>query len=242
MTAERKGHAKVTRPSASGAFDHPQRPGPIDLTSPSDDAGRPALFSIRLAHYDNALILQLAGELDIAAGEHIDGALANVHLFSPDRIEIDVSGLTFMDIGGLYLLLAIQTRRLDEGRPGVCVRGAVGTVRRIFDLTGFTSLLDDPHPIDPTDDAMRKARLCRGVESGRQAANLTVTDLFVDYFALGGTADLGQLHAYLRGESEVFNSHQRDLAVHAVNERLCEMGASDRVLAYANADNHGSPL
>jgi hypothetical protein len=59
---------------------------------------------------------------------------------------------------------------------------------------------------------------------GRRAARLSVTDLFVAYFGLGGTAKLGELRAFLAGMDDVLDGHQQDVAAHAVDERLVELG------------------
>jgi hypothetical protein len=69
---------------------------------------------------------------------------------------------------------------------------------------------------------------------GRRAAGLSVTDLFVAYLALGGTAHLGEMRAFLGGVDDALAGHQQDVAVHAVNERLVELGHRDRLLSYAS--------
>ena len=65
---------------------------------------------------------------------------------------------------------------------------------------------------------------------GRRAARLSVTDLFVAYFALGGTADLAAMRAFLGGRDDALDAHQQDVAAYAVNERLVELGHRDRLL------------
>ena len=69
----------------------------------------------------------------------------------------------------------------------------------------------------------------------RRRAELSVADMFVAYFALGGAADRGQLVAYLDGDTEALDRHQLDIAVHAVNERLGDVGLTDQLLSYASA-------
>jgi hypothetical protein len=58
-----------------------------------------------------------------------------------------------------------------------------------------------------------------------------VTELFVAYFALGGTAELADLSAFLAGYPAALDVHQRHLAVQAVNERLLDLGLADRLLS-----------
>jgi hypothetical protein len=40
--------------------------------------------------------------------------------------------------------------------------------------------------------------------------------------------------AFLAGMDDVLDSHQHDMAAHAVNERLVELGHRDRLLSYAS--------
>jgi hypothetical protein len=54
----------------------------------------------------------------------------------------------------------------------------------------------------------------------------------VAYFGLGGTAKLGELRAFLAGMDDVLDGHQQDVAAHAVDERLVELGHQDRLLSY----------
>lgn len=53
-------------------------------------------------------------------------------------------------------------------------------------------------------------------------AQLTVGELWLKYFALGGSADQLELEAYLYGV-HAFPALERGLVVQAVNERLAEM-------------------
>ncbi len=66
------------------------------------------------------------------------------------------------------------------------------------------------------------------LEDGYAHAELTLEQLWVRYFALGGTADLTDLDAYVHGLSDL-PDHQSDLLAHAVNERLDELFTRHRV-------------
>ena len=61
-----------------------------------------------------------------------------------------------------------------------------------------------------------------GLENARQLADVTVYELWLRYFALGGTATRADLGALLRGEHE-FNAGQHHVLVHALNERFGEL-------------------
>jgi len=69
------------------------------------------------------------------------------------------------------------------------------------------------------------------LDNARQFADVTVDELWLRYFALGGTATYADLGALLRGEHE-FNVGQHDVLVHALNERFVEL-EMDRRVPYA---------
>ncbi|MEV6623378.1 hypothetical protein AB0M83_16685 [Amycolatopsis sp. NPDC051106] len=59
-------------------------------------------------------------------------------------------------------------------------------------------------------------------------ADLTLQQLWMRYFALGGSVDLLEVDAYLNGAMPL-PGVQRDMLAHAVNERLDELLGRDRV-------------
>lgn len=194
-------------------------------------------FSVRTCVVDGAMVVWVVGELDLVTAPRLDDALSSVCSTPVGCVMVDVSRLTFLSAAGLHVLVAAHNRLLSAGRKGLVVRGASGVVLRVFRLTGLTGLLGDPEPT-PSSSAVPSYRLPQShghdLERGRRQAGLSVKDLFVSYFALGGTADLGRVNAYLNGNDDVLDSHQRDVAVHAVNERLVDLGQLDRLLSYSS--------
>ncbi|SEL92749.1 Serine phosphatase RsbU, regulator of sigma subunit [Blastococcus sp. DSM 46786] len=75
--------------------------------------------------------------------------------------------------------------------------------------------------------------------AGYAHADLSLEQLWVRYFALGGTADLMEVDAYLHGLAPV-PSAQHDLLAHAVNERLDELLTRHRV-PYTRTIRAGRP-
>lgn len=201
-------------------------------------------FSVRTCVANGAVVVRVVGELDLATAPGLDDVLSSVCSTPVERVMVDFSRLTFLSAAGLHVLVAAHNRLLSAGRKGLVVRGASGITRRVLQLTGLTGLLGDLEPTQPT-----SAVLSHGLpqshghdlERGRRQAGLSVKDLFVSYFALGGTADLGRVNAYLNGNDDVLDSHQRDVAVHAVNERLVELGQLERLLSYSS-DTRGQGL
>ena len=83
--------------------------------------------------------LALAGELDAATAEQFDVALREALVETEGAFLLDLSGLTFMDSGGVNALL--QARGLlgrEERALGlVC---PAGPVHRVLDVIGITDL------------------------------------------------------------------------------------------------------
>lgn len=210
----------------------PPIPGPgssVDLRIQTDEV-------------DGVTVLVVAGELDITATAQVTDALTAGCSLAKDRLVVDISGLAFMDVAGLRVLLREHHRLPGEGRAGIVVRGASGIVRRLFVLTGSTSLLDDSPPAAVQGHSSpHVSESGRELENGRQHAGLSLKSLFVVYFALGGTADFAGMVSHLGGSAEVLDAHQRDVAVHALNERLVDLGRTEHLLSYA-ADQRGSEM
>jgi hypothetical protein len=66
-----------------------------------------------------------------------------------------------------------------------------------------------------------------GLDAGRQLAGLSVTDLWVDYIGLGGTASESVLTGYLG--SDLVPAREHDLVALAINERLSDLGIERRL-------------
>jgi serine/threonine protein phosphatase PrpC len=75
---------------------------------------------------------------------------------------------------------------------------------------------------------------------GYRRANLTLEQLWVRYFALGGDAGLVEVEAYLHGLMPL-PGLQRDMLAHAVNERLDELTWQHRV-PYSRTVRHRGPV
>ena len=188
----------------------------------------------QIADAGGVTVLLVAGNLDMTATAQLSDALTAGCSLAGDRLAVDVSDLAFMDVAGLRVLVTAHNRLLGEGRAGIVVRGASGIVRRVFEFTGCTSLLGDSTPVAVQRHwSPRVSGTGRELESGRQHAGLSLKNLFVAYFALGGTADFAGMVAHLGGSAEVLDAHQRDVAAQALNERLTDLGRTEHLLSYA---------
>lgn len=72
-------------------------------------------FTIRSERSGSAATITCSGELDIAAAPATQEALDAMFADPPQTIELDWSGLTFMDSTGIRLLLMVVKRAGAEG-------------------------------------------------------------------------------------------------------------------------------
>lgn len=97
-------------------------------------------------------LLELSGEVDIATSAPLRHELGLLAATTHEDAVVDVTRLTFCDAGSAHMILtARRTKPLT-------VRGATGSVKRVFDLL----------------DALHKQRLPRYLASSRSGANRAV--------------------------------------------------------------------
>ena len=68
------------------------------------------------------------------------------------------------------------------------------------------------------------------LEDARRQLGLSTMEVWVDYFALGGTLDAIQLNGYLRGDGDIGDA-DHNVLVHALNEVFPARG-QDHPLTY----------
>jgi anti-anti-sigma factor len=194
----------------------------------------PRGFGVRTSVRAREMIVEVVGELDFATAPLLDEVLSRDGAVAIGRVVVDVSQLTFMGAAGLSVLVGAHYRLLGECQGELVVRGASGIVRRVVELTELGFRLEDTDSAGAAGAVSCQGLRGRNLEVGRRAAGLSVTDLFVAYFALGGTRTLGEVGACLAGMDDVLDGHQHDVAAHAVNERLVELGRQHRLLSYTS--------
>lgn len=73
------------------------------------------------------------------------------------------------------------------------------------------------------------------LERARRLSGLSMEQLWVRYFALGGMSSFLQVDAYLHG-ALLAKAYERDLLAVALNERFAELGSCDPPVPYASDD------
>src|SRR4051794_17312246 len=116
----------------------------------SQDVSEPRLERVA-GPGDDVVVLDLAGELDLAVSGRFRTLVDAVTADQPGLVVADVSEVGFMDSTMLRELLRAH-RELDGQGARFVVAGAHATVRRLLDLTGTAEVFT---LADSRDDALR---------------------------------------------------------------------------------------
>jgi anti-anti-sigma factor len=92
----------------------------------------------------------VTGEVDLATAPALRERLLGVlHEQSPDLIDVDLAGVTFLDCAGIGALVAVHNAAVQAGRR-MRVTRPQPIVRRVLEVTGllgvFTAPTDPPAP------------------------------------------------------------------------------------------------
>lgn len=93
------------------------------------------------AHLGGDAVLVCSGELDLMTKEQMEQSILGVLRLAPERLVVDLSGVTFLDASAVRELL----RTRDVCRTAGCdlvVRSPSELVRRVLDIVGLTDLVE----------------------------------------------------------------------------------------------------
>ncbi|MBE6123221.1 MAG: STAS domain-containing protein [Erysipelotrichaceae bacterium] len=86
---------------------------------------------------DSQLVVSVSGRLDSSNADELEQAVSAIDGVS--ELIFDIAGLEYLSSAGLRVLLVTQRKMNRQGK--MIVRGANETVRDIFDVTGFSTIL-----------------------------------------------------------------------------------------------------
>jgi anti-sigma B factor antagonist len=98
---------------------------------------------------DPANVLPLEGEIDLHVSPRIESALTRMIQQRPDRVIVDISGVTFIDSSGLAALVHAK-QNVDAYGGKFAISGMNEDVRPIFEI----ARLDQFFVIDPRDSEL----------------------------------------------------------------------------------------
>lgn len=102
-------------------------------------------FVVEGAPADPSIRLLVSGEIDVATSPRLRQILFGLIDSGSGRIDIDLSGVTFLDSSGLGVLVAARNRLRGQRREhALAVRGVPDSIRRVFEITGLDDLFDLP--------------------------------------------------------------------------------------------------
>ena len=97
-------------------------------------------FRVDVRNEDRAIVLAVAGELDLATSPTLEQEIDRVRDADIDLLIVDLRELRFMDSTGLHALVKEHKRAHEAGRRFAVVQGS-GQIERLLDLTGVGRLL-----------------------------------------------------------------------------------------------------
>jgi anti-anti-sigma factor len=122
--------------------------------------GRPATGQsapscvIATGHLNGTVRVGVVGEIDIAVHDRLRAALAAALCAGPAEVVVDLATTTFLDAGGISVLLHAQHEARRAGRHLRITNPQHPTVRQVLDITGTLGVLAEPGnaPDDEADD------------------------------------------------------------------------------------------
>ncbi|MFZ0388342.1 MAG: STAS domain-containing protein [Solirubrobacteraceae bacterium] len=118
----------------------------------------PVSFGVEVEPTREVVRVQPVGELDLATVPVLDDRVTELVKVGFERLVIDLRGLSFIDVAGLRLLLALAQRARWEGWRLSLIPGG-DPVQRLFALTDTLARL----PFSSSDEVeqARRLRACR---------------------------------------------------------------------------------
>ena len=100
-----------------------------------------AYFNVEVQRDGATAFLSLAGEFDWAVADHVEGALETAFELPVEHLVFDLSGLTFIDISALKVILKTHEGGAARGFDVTVVRPR-GLPNRVFTLTRAAETLE----------------------------------------------------------------------------------------------------
>lgn len=97
---------------------------------------RSAAAAVEVSSENGAVVLSLAGQLDLSSLDHVRGLTAETLYDKHELIVVDLGELSFMDSSGIAYLLSVADRA-----DRIELRHVPPMIRRVLEITGLTGVL-----------------------------------------------------------------------------------------------------
>ncbi|MEE6308075.1 STAS domain-containing protein [Plantactinospora veratri] len=82
------------------------------------------------------------GEIDMSTADSLRDCLDELLDQKPEKVVVDLAGVTFLDSSGIATLVRAYNRALNQG-AGLNVVNCQANVRRVLELTGLLSVMTE---------------------------------------------------------------------------------------------------
>jgi anti-anti-sigma factor len=113
-----------------------QDPSPLAQT----ESVQSSLLDITVSHMEDTALMVLAGEVDMSSVPILQREFEKIAADVTSDLVIDLGLVTFLDSMGISFLVTAHQRLEDQGAR-LMIFSPNQQVRRLFELTGLTSLL-----------------------------------------------------------------------------------------------------
>ena len=98
-------------------------------------------MEIEVQDSEERTLVTLSGELDAATASFLYDKLSDLEVENTQNVVLDLAQVTFMDSTGLAVIVT-EHKRLQHSNGTLTIFSPPSSVRRLFEITGLTTVLD----------------------------------------------------------------------------------------------------
>lgn len=96
-------------------------------------------FDLVTSRTDNAAVVRVIGELDLATAPQLGDVLADLSGHGTMHVTVDLSEMAFIDSTGVTVLVS-ALKRLHEAGGDMALESPRASAMRVFEITGLTNV------------------------------------------------------------------------------------------------------
>jgi anti-sigma B factor antagonist len=101
----------------------------------------PALRADVVRRDDRAVVVAVAGEIDLATAPQLATAFDGIETSSGSTVHVDLAEVSFLDSSGISVLVDLRSR-LEAAGASLALHRASPTVQRVLEISGLGALFD----------------------------------------------------------------------------------------------------